>query len=843
VAIGAHFQLYLSWILCGTVWVGCGRGATPLAAGPDASKGEPPRSNSAWSAWPLVNHDPANTRHSPNVGPQSPVELFALDVVPQMLVIGVDGTLYTTDWGQSSRVDAFDPRSGAQLWSFQPTAAVPTTVPPFSPSIAAGPEGNVYAAYRQGPFCALNRDGSVRWRFTTGKTSPTGDASQFGPPLVDFAGRVYVAETGVVYAFESNGRLAWRFDTRSVETVTPVGVAADGTVYVLEEAGPLHALARNGDVRWTLPVSASVPFFSTPIVRDDSTLLFAAIGDKSFGAVGAGGALLWQRPGSFASPFALGSDDAPYAADFLGVVRMDGTGSVVWHAAAGGRGTIVDGADTVYSTAPGVIDAVDSTGVVQWELSTTDPTMPGSSAVTPSIHAIGGDGTLYAGFGSRIHAIGGGGRCEGKPVDCDDHDPCTVDRCDPAAGCVHASKCASPGTCTTATCASDGTCSFAARLDGFACDDGIACSQGDACRSGQCAATGSTCSLSGAWPMAGHDPRHTSATPLLGPSAPTLKWSSTGAAVDAYVISDNGTIYATSAGQVRMFRPDGVETAFASVAATDLVLRQDGGLYAISPMGVLQSLDAAGTSQWMFGTAPLRAPSIGLSGALYSRTRFDLFALTPDGTTLWKIPTGGAVGPDAPAIGPDGTLYALCSDLWAVAPDGRVKWRREAGWARGLVVGSTGTVFVLLDGSVRAIDANGVDVWTWSSGDAATFAPALPPGGDLMLVAGSTIHRLDSSTGALRSSMTLPVAPTQGQVLTAPVVDGSGVLFVVSNSTDNSFQPLTQATLYAVDSTYRVLWSTAFPPAMGAGGANLAIGPGRTLYLTFNGALQAIAAP
>jgi hypothetical protein len=159
------------------------------------------------------------------------------------------------------------------------------------------------------------------------------------------------------------------------------------------------------------------------------------------------------------------------------------------------------------------------------------------------------------------------------------------------------------------------------------------------------------------------------------------------------------------------------------------------------------------------------------------------------------------------------------------------------------VVGSTGTVFVLLDGSVRAIDANGVDVWTWSSGDAATFAPALSPGGDLVLIAGSTIHRLDSLTGAQRSSMTLPVAPTQGEAFTAPVVDASGVLFVVSNATDNSFNPLTQATLYAIDPAGRVLWSTAFPRAMGASGANLAIGPGRSLYLTVNGSLQAIAAP
>src|SRR5678810_957134 len=46
----------------------------------------------------------------------------------------------------------------------------PTGVPPQSPSIAVGPEGNVYVAYRQGAFYALAPDGSVRWQFTTGKS-------------------------------------------------------------------------------------------------------------------------------------------------------------------------------------------------------------------------------------------------------------------------------------------------------------------------------------------------------------------------------------------------------------------------------------------------------------------------------------------------------------------------------------------------------------------------------------------------------------------------------------------------------------------------------------------------
>ena len=113
------------------------------AGGVDGSTRGPPQNAATWSAWPLANHDPANTRRSPNVGPQVPVEKFALDVSPQKMVIGGDGTIYASDWGGSYPVHAFNPATGARRWSFVPTPSVPTTVPPSSPEIAAGPEGNL----------------------------------------------------------------------------------------------------------------------------------------------------------------------------------------------------------------------------------------------------------------------------------------------------------------------------------------------------------------------------------------------------------------------------------------------------------------------------------------------------------------------------------------------------------------------------------------------------------------------------------------------------------------------------------------------------------------------------
>jgi len=72
-------------------------------------------------------------------------------------------------------------------------------------------------------------------------------------------------------------------------------------------------------------------------------------------------------------------------------------------------------------------------------------------------------------------------------------------------------------------------------------------------------------------------------------------------------------------------------------------------------------------------------------------------------------------------------------------------------------------------------------------------------------------------------------------------MDGNHVLYVIVNAVDSdSFQPLTQATVYAIDSGDQVLWSVPFPRAVGASGASLALGPGNRLYLTVGGKLQAI---
>jgi len=73
--------------------------------------------------------------------------------------------------------------------------------------------------------------------------------------------------------------------------------------------------------------------------------------------------------------------------------------------------------------------------------------------------------------------------CAHQPVDCADADPCTLDRCDPSIGCTHQGTICDDGNpCTVDTCSSPGQC-----IHQSACDDGISCTK-DLCEpsTGRC---------------------------------------------------------------------------------------------------------------------------------------------------------------------------------------------------------------------------------------------------------------------------------------------------------------------------------------------------------------------
>ncbi len=76
-----------------------------------------------------------------------------------------------------------------------------------------------------------------------------------------------------------------------------------------------------------------------------------------------------------------------------------------------------------------------------------------------------------------------GGVCFGVPLDCQDNVACTLDSCDPKAGCVNVANvgaCGDNDACTDDVCDPIGGCIHQAKT-GVPCDDANSCTQGEQC--------------------------------------------------------------------------------------------------------------------------------------------------------------------------------------------------------------------------------------------------------------------------------------------------------------------------------------------------------------------------
>ena len=84
----------------------------------------------------------------------------------------------------------------------------------------------------------------------------------------------------------------------------------------------------------------------------------------------------------------------------------------------------------------------------------------------------------------------GSGTCQpGGPRVCNDGRECTTDTCDPVRGCVFTNRtgsCTDDGNTCTADVCSGGNCTHPTQPDGTACDDGAFCTVNEACHGGSC---------------------------------------------------------------------------------------------------------------------------------------------------------------------------------------------------------------------------------------------------------------------------------------------------------------------------------------------------------------------
>ncbi len=254
----------------------------------------------------------------------------------------------------------------------------------FWSSPGIGPDGTIYAGSARinegdnlvAGFYAINPDGKEKWHYEI-------DAGVPSSPAIADDGTVYIngnvmkkgndatTTEGYLFAFDSNGKLKWKFKTQDWVESSP-SIAEDGTIYTGSKEGRVYALNPDGTKKWEFATGDGVS--GIPAIGKDGTLYIGSW-DNNFYALTSEGKEKWRFPVD------------------------EGFESIGSSAVIGSEGTIY------FGSSRGLLYALHPNGTQKWRMSDM-----GSVASAP---AIGKDGTVYVGaWNKKFYAIGAGEKKE-----------------------------------------------------------------------------------------------------------------------------------------------------------------------------------------------------------------------------------------------------------------------------------------------------------------------------------------------------------------------------------------------------------------------------------------------
>lgn len=198
-------------------------------------------------------------------------------------VVGAGGVVYvaSNDWFYAFNSD------GTLHWP-EPFALAQVSEKTFSSPTIDG-DGVIYFGAESavpnphGVVYAVNPDGTLRWRYVV-----PGERFVRASPAIGPDGRIYVTTRAYVnsegaaqpawcIAFEPDGSVAWIFEIPTISETIPAdsytspAIGADGVVYFAAETGYIYALNSDGSLRWQERFGNTINW-SSPAIMPDGTL-------------------------------------------------------------------------------------------------------------------------------------------------------------------------------------------------------------------------------------------------------------------------------------------------------------------------------------------------------------------------------------------------------------------------------------------------------------------------------------------------------------------------------------------------------------------------------------------
>jgi hypothetical protein len=240
----------------------------------------------------------------------------------------------------------------------------------------------------------------------------------------------------------------------------------------------------------------------------------------------------------------------------------------------------------------------------------------------------------------------------------------------------------------------------------------------------------------------------------------------------------------------------------------------------------------------------------------------------PEQHFLWRVPLAGPYSGVRPAVGADGTIYAVdvFDNLFAISPDGQVSWSQGQAGSKGVDVGDDGTIYTGNEDWIKAFNPDGSLKWTYTQTPRAFVMQdvAVGPDGNIYVIASSGMGVFSLTPGGdLRwTNAEAYSRPFIGyaELAFGPTVDGSGdqlyfcanghtravrlsdgaSVFLTGGNQDPQVSPL-DGTWHTGDSAYSpdgtLVWmfqyspfTGAREPSLGRSGTHYAVNKSRTVY-------------